>query len=222
MVSTMNITKIRYAIENRKALTLTTIAYRSDERRYIDTILDMYLQEAGREDLKNQLSYCLHELAGNAKKANTKRIYFFDRQLDIQNSAEYYIGMDNFKDETIDNIDYYIEKIREHGLYIKFQFYLTDKHLKISVRNNCEMNRIEAERVQRKIRAADRYADMAEAYTNIEDNSEGAGLGLVMMLIMLRSLGLGVDCLSISCRDGETIARLKIPICDTRELFIQN
>lgn len=222
MVSMMNTTKIRYAIDNRKALTLTTTAYRSEEREYIDTILDMYLQEAGREDLKNQLSYCLHELAGNAKKANTKRIYFFDRRLNIQNPAEYYIGMDNFKDQTIDNIDYYIKKIREHGLYVKFQFYLNDRHLKISVRNNCEMNEIESERVQRKIQAAGRYSNMAEAYASIEDNSEGAGLGLVMMLIMLRSLGLGGDCLTISCRDGETLAQLKIPVCGSQDLFIQN
>jgi hypothetical protein len=221
MVSTMNITKIRYAIDNRKALTLTTTAYRSDERKYIDTILDMYLQEAGREDLKNQLSYCLHELAGNAKKANTKRIYFFDRELNIRNSTEYYIGMDNFKEETIDNIDYYVQKIRKHGLYVKFQFYMNDRHLKISVRNNCEMNEIEAERVQRKIQAASRYTNMAEAYASIEDNSEGAGLGLVMMLIMLKSLGLGEDCLSICCKDGETVAQLRIPVYP-QDLFIQN
>ena len=139
MVKEISLKKIQQAIESGKVLTLTTYSYRSDERDYIDTILDRYLQEAGREDLKNQLSYCIHELAGNAKKANTKRVYFLERGLNIEAETEYYIGMNNFKEETVGNIDHYITKLKKYGFYMKFQFYINMNGIKIAVRNNARL-----------------------------------------------------------------------------------
>ena len=212
MVKDVTFKKIKEAVESRRVLTLTTHSYRSDERDYIDTILDQYLQEAGREDLKNQLSYCIHELAGNAKKANTKRVYFQERGLNIENEAEYYIGMNNFKEETLGNVEHYISKLKSHGYYMKFQFQIDDKNIKIAVRNNSKLTSIEEERIQKKIDAAEKYCDMTEAYADIEDASEGAGLGLVMMILMLKNIGLNGSILSIFGRGNETIAILTISL----------
>lgn len=203
--------KIQQAIETEKVLTLTTYSYRSDERDYIDTILDGYLQRAGREDLKNQLSYCIHELAGNAKKANTKRVYFLERGLNIESEAEYYIGMNNFKEETIGNIDHYITKLRKYGFFMKFQFQITGNWIKIAVRNNAQLLPVEETRIKKKLSAANKYRDMTEAYADIEDSSEGAGLGLVMMLLMLKNIGIERNLLSIFPKQRETVALLTIP-----------
>lgn len=211
MVKEITYKKIQEAIECRKVLTLTTYGYRSDERSYIDTILDQYLYEAGREDLKNQLSYCVHELAGNAKKANTKRLYFAERGLRIENEAEYWIGMKNFKEETIGNIDHYVMKFRQYNFYMKFQFYINDEGIKIAVRNNARLLPIEEKRIKEKLKAARKYKDMTEAYANIEDTSEGAGLGLVMMILMLKNIGLSENSLTIFPKDDETVTMLTIP-----------
>lgn len=212
MVKDINLGKIQHAIENKKILTLTTYAYRSDERIYIDKILDLYLEEAGRKDLKNQLSYCLHELAGNAKKANTKRVYFLEKNLNIYNESEYYIGMNNFKEETVCNIDYYIGKMREHCFYTKFQFQKSDTQIKIAVRNNASLLPVEYNRIQKKIQAARQFDTMAEAYASIEDTSEGAGLGLVMMLLILRNIGIKGEALKVFTNHTETVALLTIPL----------
>jgi hypothetical protein len=212
MVTNVNLEKLHQAIETRKIITLTTYAYRSDERNYIDAILDLYLEEAGRKDLKNQLSYCLHELAGNAKKANTKRVYFLEKNLNLYNESEYYIGMNNFKEETVRNIEYYIGKLREHAFYTKFQFQKADTKIKIAVRNNAPLLSVEYCRIQKKIQAAREYSTMTEAYASIEDTSEGAGLGLVMMLLMLRSLGMGEEVLKVFSDKNETVALLTIPL----------
>ena len=45
----------------------------------LEEILSVYLEELGQRALKDHLSYCLRELTGNAKKANTKRVYFMER-----------------------------------------------------------------------------------------------------------------------------------------------
>ncbi len=211
MVKEVTFRKIQQAIQTRKVLSLTTYAYRSDERDYIDTILDQYLQAAGREDLKNQLSYCIHELAGNAKKANTKRLYFMERGLSLDNETEYWIGMKNFKAETIGNIDHYITKFKKTGFYMKFQFYINNEGIKIAVKNNTKLLPIEAERIKEKMAAARKYKDMTQAYADIEDTSEGAGLGLVMMILMLKNIGLREKHLAIFSKKDETVAILTIP-----------
>ncbi len=212
MVKNITQKQIQKATRDGKIISIITYSYRSDERDYIDSILDLYLQEAGRKDLKNKLSYCIHELAGNAKKANTKRVYFAEKGLNIDNDAEYLIGMNNFKEETVRNIRYYIDRLKEHGLYMKFQFQKDDTYIKVAVRNNAVPTRIELERIQNKIEASQKYRDMCEAYALIEDSSEGAGLGLVMMLLMLRGLGLGENSLTVTANGEETVAYIKIPL----------
>ena len=49
----------------------------------------------------------------NAKKANTKRVYFMEKGLDLNNDKDYELGMKTFKQETFDNIQYYLQKQKE-------------------------------------------------------------------------------------------------------------
>ncbi|MGA2641544.1 MAG: hypothetical protein ABSG21_11665, partial [Spirochaetia bacterium] len=127
---------VYYAIVNSRTLTVKTVTYLPHERAHIDTILGAFLDAAGMRPLKNKLSYCIHELAGNAKKANTKRLFFREKNLDISNEADYAAGMAEFKRELIDRVDYYQERLRAEDLYVKFQFRKIRDGVRISVRNN--------------------------------------------------------------------------------------
>ncbi|MGA2480313.1 MAG: hypothetical protein ABSG63_16310 [Spirochaetia bacterium] len=202
--------RVREAIENSKTLTLKTITYLPRERAYIDRILGAFLEVAGMTSLKNNLSYCIHELAGNAKKANTKRLYFQEKGLDINSPDDYATGMRGFKQETVDRIDQYLERLKEAGLYVKFQFRKIRNGVRITVRNNALLTAVEERRIREKIAIAARYTCFAEAYTNTEDGTEGAGLGLVMMIFMLKSLGFGPDALNIRVTGSETAAVLTL------------
>ena len=194
-----------------------TITYLPRERAYIDKILGAFLDVAGMTSLKNNLSYCIHELAGNAKKANTKRLYFREKSLDINSAADYADGMRGFKQETVDRIDQYLEKLKEAGLYVKFQFRKIRNGVRVSVRNNAELTAVEEGRIREKIAIAARYSCFAEAFTNTADGTEGAGLGLVMMIFMLKSLGFGPDAFDIRVAGGETVAVLTL--INPRELI---
>jgi len=199
---------IDYAITEEKVLTVKAYSYLSREREYIDEVLDSYLKDVGLEHLQNQVSYCLHELAGNAYKANTKRVYFDSRGLNIEDPKDYLKGMRSFKQDTVDDILSYSEKQKEASLYIRFDFRKLDEHLIIRVRNNAVLTVEEQDRINHKIETASRYDSVVEAYTIVEDNSEGAGLGIVMMILMLRSLGFGQDALRIRSNHEETISEL--------------
>lgn len=211
MVRAVDRQMIDEAVDRGRMLTLTTYTYFAADRDYIDNILNHFLEAVGHVALKDKLSYCIHELANNAKKANTKRVYFAEKGLDISNESQYYIGMQNFRDDSIANIDYYIPKLRESGLYIKVQFKLNDENLMIAIRNNVRLTAIERSRIEEKIRKSREYENMAEAYASIEDSSEGAGLGIVMMIIMLRNLGLSEKIIRFFSNQSETFALLTIP-----------
>ncbi|MDC7126590.1 MAG: hypothetical protein PQJ46_13545, partial [Spirochaetales bacterium] len=202
--------KIRWALKNEKPIQIRTNRYLTEDRDFIDSILDRFLNEAGIKFLMNKLSYCLHELATNAKKANTKRAYFKSKDLDINNSEDYEIGMQDFKMATIGKIEHYLNLQKKMGLFIVIMFQLTKKDLRISVVNNSEMTKNEKEKVQHKLDIASQKDSIGEVYDQIEDYSEGAGLGIVMMSQMLRTMGFENDVLSITSNQGLTNATLLI------------
>jgi hypothetical protein len=204
---------VDYAIAGGKVLTVRTHAYLSREREYIDEVLSRYLKDVGLIYLQNQVSYCLHELAGNANKANTKRLYFKDLGLNIGDAEEYNKGMKNFKADTVEQVCQYSQKQKLASLYIRFDFIKRDDYLIIRVRNNSLLTKEEVSKIDFKMEMASRYNSLVEAYSSVEDSTEGAGLGIVMMVIMLRSLGFGDEVLRIQTTDQETVAEL---VLDTK------
>ena len=52
---------------------------------------------------------------------------------------------------------------------------------------------------------------MEDAIIQLLDDSEGAGLGLVMLVIMLKRLGLAPNAFDILRTEKETVARIIIP-----------
>lgn len=217
--------KIDFAIKNYKTLTLSTFTYLPHERNYIDHVLCRYLQEVGLDSIKDKLCYCIHEIAGNAKKANTKRVYFDELGLDINNPEDYFRGMKNFKDDTTENIGHYLKKQREAGLYIRFYFKREPSNLRIIIRNNVALLPEESLRIQQKLKIARTYNNLAEAYTESEDYSEGAGLGIVMLLLMLKNLGFSKNSLEIFMEEDctNTVLTLDLisysPSVDFQESF---
>ena len=170
----------------------------------------MFLAAAGMHGLKNKLSYCIHELAGNAKKANTKRLFFRDRKLNIDNPFDYTAGMALFKAEMIQRADYFQQRLRDENLYVTFQFRTVRNGVQITVRNNAEITTDEQRRIRQKLAIVERFNCLADAYSISEDNAEGAGLGIVMMLFMLKTLGFGSDAFDVRPVKGETVATLTL------------
>lgn len=212
MDTLVNRERVHTAISQEKLLTIVTHRYMVDERNYIDSVLELYLNEIARPELQNKLTYCIHELAGNAKKANTKRVYFREKGLDIYNSVEYHIGMRSFKEEMVQDIERYVHMQEEAGLYVKFQFKRDGQTLKIAVRNNTELTNEEKQRIKQKIVLARNASDLPEILEQSEDYTEGAGLGLVMSIMMLRNLGISTDNFQVLSKNGETYAVLYLNI----------
>ncbi|MBN1647482.1 MAG: hypothetical protein JW874_05565 [Spirochaetales bacterium] len=204
------INRVHQAIDDDKVISFKTYKYLTPERYLVDRILERYLKDTINIDLKNKISYCIHEIAVNSKKANTKRVFFMEKGLDINNPDDYETGMRDFKDKTLREIGHYIKIQQKLDLHIRFHFRKKGNMLYVEVINNVPMNIFEEERIKDKFDKARKIQNMAEAYINICDYTEGSGLGIVMTILMLRSIGLSDADFSIMSKENHTFTQLRL------------
>jgi len=208
--------KIRNAVQSGIPLTITTFTLPREIEVYVEQVLAIFLKQVEQEKLKDYVVYCVQELAVNAKKANTKRVYFTERGLDLQNTEDYKLGMSTFKDETLTNIGHYLKLQKDKGLFIKLIFQVKKHIIFIEVRNNTVITKTELVRIQDKLARSRQYNNLEDALSQVLDDTEGAGLGLVILVLMLKKMGLDEDCFNITGTENETIARIIIPLDKTR------
>ncbi len=203
---------VHEAINSGKVLSITAHSYNQREREQVDMILRRYLEEGKMTDLQTLIAYCLHELAGNARKANIKRLYYRDCGLDMNKDADYQAGLEGFKQVATTDDAQWSDRMKAAGMYIRFQFLRDHEKITAVVRNNAPLLPAERERIAEKLREAIQYQNMAEAYEHVHDFTEGAGLGLTMVVIMLRNMGLSSRTLQIYTTETETIAHITLPL----------
>ncbi|WP_020611080.1 HDOD domain-containing protein [Sediminispirochaeta bajacaliforniensis] len=214
MAPEVNVPQIQKAARNAVPIAIKTYTLPRETEVYLEDVLGIFLSEFGQEHLKDRIAYCLKELSVNAKKANTKRVYFKEKELDINNARDYAEGMKRFKEETLSNITHFLELQKQAGLYIKVVFQARGKTFTLSVKNNVEISKKEQIRVYDRIARSRAFETMEEALSTVLDDSEGAGLGIVILVLMLKKLGLDEDAFDIDTIDGETVAKITIPFSD--------
>ncbi|MCX7023715.1 MAG: HDOD domain-containing protein [Spirochaetes bacterium] len=208
----VDVSKIKKAAHSALPLTITTHTLPHEIEVYIEEVLDVFLSELGQKKLKDYLVYVIRELAVNAKKANTKRVYFEVKELDIDAVSDYEEGMVSFKNDTLENINFYLQKQKERGLYVKIIMQAKGSNIILEVRNNVAINKLEYIRIQDKLARSRKYTTLEEALSQVIDPSEGAGLGLVILVLMLKKIGLDEDCFDIRADNGDTVARITVPV----------
>ncbi|MDR2841862.1 MAG: HDOD domain-containing protein [Spirochaetaceae bacterium] len=208
--------KIRKAVQSGIPFTITSYTLPHETEVYIGQVIAMFLKVAGHEGLRDYIEYCIQELAVNAKKANTKRVYFMEKKLDLLEPEQYKKGMQNFKKDTLENLAHYLQLQKDKGLYIKINLLYKTDAIQIEVRNNVAVSKIELMRIHEKLARSRQYNSLEDAFSQVLDDSEGAGLGLVVLVLMLKKMGLTEDCFDIMGTEKETVARLLIPLDQTK------
>ena len=74
-------------------------------------------------------------------------------------------------------------------------------------------------RVYDRIARSRAFETMEEALSTVIDDSEGAGLGIVILVLMLKKIGLDEDSFDIDVEKGETVARITLPF---NEVHVEN
>lgn len=206
--------KIKTAIRTGIPISIKTYTLPHDMEVYMGEILSLFLTELNQPHMIQYLTYSLNELVVNAKKANTKRIYFQEKNLDIFNLDDYNIGMKTFKNDTLNNIKYYLQKQKDAGLYVKLILQIQNNTIKIEVKNNSKITPFELERINQKLAQAKQFDSIQDALTTVLDDSEGAGLGLVILILMLEKIGMSKENFQTITNDSETITRITLPLSE--------
>ena len=198
MLSVSEYARVRQAITRGTSIAIRTRSYSSRHRVYVDRVLSLYLYELGLIHLHNNLAYCIHELAGNARNALLKRLWFREQGIDIaERGSNYAEAVRRFRREVGERPQHFLELLESSGDWILFRFSATPRQVRISVENTGRLLPVEMERVREKLAAAERFQSVADAYGALSDFSEGAGLGIAMVVVILKRLGLPAQTLRI-------------------------
>lgn len=153
----------------------------------------------------------LREICINAVKANAKRVYFQRHNIDINDPEGYRKGITMFKKNIVGKFDEIERYLNESAYKVTFTLKKEDEGVSVQVVNNSPIHPRELERINLRKEKAKVYEDFSEAYEEIYDDTEGAGLGIVLVGLLLKNSGIGIDNYTIDTDGKNTRSTLLIP-----------
>ena len=208
---------ISVAVQNGKYLTLKTHRMTEMVEKHIQYAVESILDKNERPQLVTTAYTILKELVINGCKANQKRIFFDERGLDITDPQDYVQGIAEYK--KIFSEDMALEyglKARTRGYYVIIDFNFDSTGMTLEVINNTPIARQEETSIRERLKRAMGYNDIAEFYMDqaMEGDSEGAGLGIALIIILLKGENVDPNFFCIIIEEDRTIARLEIPFTE--------
>ena len=201
--------------ENANEISIKTYRTSRHLEERVQEILKEILENYNKERLIPILYTVLKELIINATKANQKRVFFEENNFDIKNSEHYEIAIKQYKKIFNENMgELYAPKCKPKDYHCFIIFKYDPTGLKIEIRNNTIIAEQEEKSLREKLSMAMGYDDLAQFYMDNADNTEGAGLGLALIIIMMKGEGIDPNLFRISITDEYTSARLEIPFTD--------
>ena len=179
--------------------------------RTINSFIAQILSSRDRIFLLETLITILRECIFNAVKANAKRLYFERSAIDINDSARYAELIQKFKDEVILNFTDLQPVLDESQYKADFTVIPGDGQFTIRVINNVPIHPAEQQRIKERMTNALKYNDFNEVYDDMYDDTEGAGLGIILSILLLKNSGINPSSFSITGDGTKTIAQVIVP-----------
>jgi len=208
---------IAVTIQNGQYLTLKTHRMTQAVEEHINYALESILAKTNHGNLIHVLYTILKELVINGCKANQKRIFFDENGLDLANSEDYKRGMVGYKESFSEEMALEFGlKARARGFYVIIDFNFSEDGFTMEVINNTPIAKQEEAIMREKLKKAMGYSDIAEFYMDqaMQGESEGAGLGIALIIILLKGENVDPKYFRIIIEEKRTVARVEIPFTD--------
>ena len=165
------------------------------------------------EGLSVALYTVIMELVGNAVKANLKRAYFKENNINPDDTENYIQAVQSFKDnyEQLQK-ERYRSALESLELIVTIEIDLDNDRLLTFVENNTIMLAEEEKRVRKKLGTAMESDELADFFMHYGDDMEGSGLGLAMIVFLIREIGFNPDNFRVYYKENKTVARLEFPL----------
>jgi len=213
------------AIEMGEPIVIRLYAIIEATEKLLEYIVSKILNLYKRDDLIGAVYTSVKELAINGTKANLKRILFDEENIKIDNNLEYERGMALFRKKLNERfIKKYAAMGKKKGLKVEVIFKYSPKVFIIEIINNAAITAKEDKRIRNNFQKAIGYDDIAQFYMEAGDSTEGSGMGITLVTMLLKSSNLDPHGFTIySDYAKKTCAKLEIPLSDeyqtSREKF---
>ncbi|NPV01652.1 MAG: hypothetical protein HPY53_09755 [Brevinematales bacterium] len=169
-----------------------------------------------RSDLQDMIYTCVKELMVNASKSNIKKTFFIEAKISENDREIYEIAKTRVKRLMREEYFAYIRtKLMKHDSDVKVDIEDKGNGIVISVTNPSPLWADEEAKIRKALCSAmsEDASDLAFFYED-DDSAEGASLGLVLIIQLLRQLNVDPSLFRIGVIEGNTVARMEIPLTD--------
>jgi HD-like signal output (HDOD) protein len=212
-----NISDINHPIEENQPFHFKFFNMNENVENTLYQTLDRFLLQLDVISIRDSVLAAVKEMVTNAIKANVKRVYFHSSQADIQNESEYTDRMNSFKTDYLKKKDEFEEGLLKHNYGVFVSFIHNKNLMRIRIMNNIQLAPEEIKRIQFRIERARTYNDLAEAFMDASNEEEGAGLGLIMTLMMLKNDGLSDSAFKFESVGNKTMFSIDVPASIQKE-----
>ena len=220
--------EINSAILKGKKICLRVYALLEPAELTLESIIAGILRQYNRLDLQGAICTSVKELVINGTKANFKRILFAEENIGTgSDDVRLENGMKLFRKKLNEKFIYeYARKGQAAGLYVDVIFRHNPASLIVEVINNSPITDREDKRIRSKFAKSMRFDDIAQFYLEAGDSTEGAGMGIVLVTMLLKSSSIDPHGFTIRTDyQQRTIAKLEIPLMNehitARDRFLQ-
>lgn len=211
----MNLEKrIADSIDRRKLL-IKSYLLREEGEEKLERILHRVMQACGRPDLMGPAYACMRELVQNAAKANLKRLVFEEQGLNPHDESQYQSGLDAFRKSLASRrIQHYRPILHQKDVPFFVRIRWDQKVLLLQVDNHYSMLPVEENRIREKFTHSSGMDNLYEFFMTYGDSTEGAGMGIAMVQILLRQAAMDIHNFTIFSDPGKnrTTARILMPL----------
>lgn len=205
-------TEIDSAIDKRSDIVFISYSMLDDTDEKIRYTLQTILKRNYKEEWFTPIFSAIKELTANALKANAKRILIEEGVIkDTDPILEVVRKLRTILNERA-VLEYGIKKKRK-ALSTRVFFKLMADGMIIKVINNLPLNNNDLKKINERINISSKYDSIAEFFMDYPDPAaEGMGLGLCMVVTLLKSINIDFTNFSITT-DGieKTYAEMNIP-----------
>jgi HD-like signal output (HDOD) protein len=200
----------RDAIQSQSDFYIQFSVYTKEVESLYVKMMRAFLSRHDMLYLRDVILTIAKELITNAVKANAKRIYFKLKGYDIDNPADYLEGMKTFKTDVLHDNSETIRTMIQTSLRVRSVFMYDNGKLWIKIINNISIVPAELAKIQEKIKTAYYSTDISDAMAYSIDDIEGAGLGLIMAVMVYKNAGFSADDFTITSDENKTVSSISL------------
>lgn len=198
---------------NKTSISFYTLNNRAENS--VRNELENVFKAGNMLEMQDLIYTCIKELMVNASKTNIKKTFLVETNITEDDKERYKTAKKGIKKLMNDRYFTYLKpKLEKHSHDVIVDIESLNNGIIITVKNSTPMLKDEETKLRHilKIAMNNDLSDLASFYSDDADDAEGATLGMMLIINLLREMNINPNLFRIGVVDGITTARIEIPM----------